>query len=74
MNRMPCSITDGPQWDDDEMFPPPNPDDEHVYKSEQSDHKTFISEQSDDEHDKQIKMYDKQFALNIGLGLLLKDH
>jgi len=30
MNRMPCSITDGPQWDDDEMFPAPpepNPDD-----------------------------------------------
>jgi hypothetical protein len=30
MNRMPCSITDGPQYDDDEMFPPPpepNPDD-----------------------------------------------
>ena len=29
MNRMPCSITDGPQYDDNEMFPPkpePNPD------------------------------------------------
>ena len=32
MNRMPCSITDGPQYDDDELFPPkpePNPDDEY---------------------------------------------
>ena len=32
MNRMPCSITDGPQYDDDEMFPPkpePNPDDQY---------------------------------------------
>ena len=30
MSRMPCSITDGPQYDDDELFPPkpvPNPDD-----------------------------------------------
>jgi len=54
MNRMPCSITDGPQWDDDEIFPPPpNPD---------------------DEHDKQIEMYDKQFALNVGLGPLLQEH
>ena len=32
MSRMPCSITDGPQYDDDELFPPkpePNPDDEY---------------------------------------------
>jgi hypothetical protein len=32
MNRMPCSITDGPQYDDDELFPPkpePNPDDQY---------------------------------------------
>ena len=31
MSRMPCSITDGPQYDD-ELFPPkpePNPDDEY---------------------------------------------
>ena len=27
MNRMPCSITDGPQYDDNELFPPkPKPD------------------------------------------------
>ena len=32
MNRMPCSITDGPQYDDDEMYPSkpqPNPDDQY---------------------------------------------
>jgi len=40
MNRMPCSITDGPQWDDDEMFPAPpepNPDDAYdMWRSEQT--------------------------------------
>lgn len=32
MNRMPCSITDGPQYDDDDLFPPKpelNPDDQY---------------------------------------------
>ena len=59
MNHMPCSITDDPYNDASDYF-----EGKHVYKSEHSD----------DENDTQIEMYDKQFALNIGLGLLLKDH
>jgi len=58
MNRMPCSITDDPYNDASDYF-----EGKHVYKSEHSD----------DENDTQIEMYDKQFALNIGLGPLIKD-
>jgi|TARA_B110000977_G_scaffold52398_1_gene71234 hypothetical protein len=58
MNHMPCSITDDPYNDASDYF-----EGKHVYKSEQSD----------DENDTQIAMYDKQFALNIGLGPLIKD-
>ena len=38
MNRMPCNITDGPQYDDDEMLTPspqPNPDDQYDHWIEQ---------------------------------------
>jgi|TARA_R110000744_G_scaffold18156_2_gene48857 hypothetical protein len=58
MNHMPCSITDDPYNDASDYF-----EGKHVYKSEHSD----------DENDTQIEMYDKQFALNIGLGPLIKD-
>jgi len=46
MNRMPCSITDGPQWDDDELFPAPpepNPDDEHDRMVEDSFYQSLRS-------------------------------
>ena len=56
MNHMPCSITDDPYNDASDYF-----EGKHVYKSEHSD----------DENDTQIEMYDKQFALNIGLGPLI---
>ena len=68
MNHMPCSITDDPYNDASDYF-----EGKHVYKSEQSDDETFISEHSDSKNDTQIRMYDKQFALNIGLGPLIKD-
>ena len=58
MNHMPCSITDDPYNDASDYF-----EGKHVYKSEHPD----------DENDTQIAMYDKQFALNIGLGPLIKD-
>lgn len=58
MNHMPCSITDDPYNDASDYF-----EGKHVYKSEHSD----------DKNDTQIEMYDKQFALNIGLGPLIKD-
>lgn len=58
MNHMPCSITDDPYNDASDYF-----EGKHVYKSEQSDDETSISEQSD---------Y-KQFALNFKLNPLIKD-
>lgn len=40
MNRMPCSITDGPQYDDADFITPihePNPDDAYdMWRSEQT--------------------------------------
>jgi hypothetical protein len=64
MNRMPCSITDGPQYDDDEMFsskPEPNPDDQYddwVFKKMMSDLEPLltITRLSDKEI---IEMYDE---------------
>ena len=55
---MPCSITDDPYNDASDYF-----EGKHVYKSEQSDDETSISEKSD---------Y-KQFALNFKLNPLIKD-